>query len=168
MSIRLDALEEDKIGLFQRWRNDPRIYDWCRQNKLITRRDQIEWYKSQNDDPSIRMFVIKEGEKEVGVCGLTSIDLINRRAEFSLYISPTDQGKGIGRKALKSLFYHGFNGLNLHVIWGESFEGNPARKMFRELGMVEEGIRRDFYYKNGKYINAVLYSITRDEFHAGL
>jgi ribosomal-protein-alanine N-acetyltransferase len=96
----------------------------------------------------------------LGVCGLTSMDLINRRAEFSLYIGPEFQGQGFGKNALKTLLAHGFRNYGLNRIWGESFEGNPAIAMFESLGFEPEGIRKEFYFKGGKFIDAYLFSIS--------
>jgi RimJ/RimL family protein N-acetyltransferase len=106
--------------------------------------------------------VMRQGDL-VGVCGLTSIDLINQRAEFSLYIGPEYQGLGYGKAALLTLITHGFRVLNLNCIWGETFNKNPAAEMFEELGFKKEGTRRDFYFRDGRFINAHLYSLLRSE-----
>jgi RimJ/RimL family protein N-acetyltransferase len=107
--------------------------------------------------------VIAENGDFVGVCGLTSIDHINSRAEFSLYISPSEHGKGHGKAALRTLVDHAFNDLNLNCVWGETFAGNPAAKMFESVGFKKEGERRAFYYRDGEYITASLYSMLRGE-----
>jgi RimJ/RimL family protein N-acetyltransferase len=167
--IYLDTIEESDLETMRSWRNNPRIHNWCRQTGLISKIDQLNWYKRQNDDPNIRMFKIisDDGEvlSKVGICGLTSIDYNARRAEFSCYVAPHKQGNGYAKDALKALFHHGFASLNLRLIWGETFSENPARHMFEKLGMVREGVRRQFYFKNGKYIDAILYSITKEEFY---
>ena len=150
-------------------RNDPRVYRWCRQNNLITDLQQEEWIKKISFDPSIRMYTIwthhstSHGVELVGVCGLTSIDLINKRAEFSCYIDPDHQKKGFAKDALKALFKYGFEEMNLNIIWGETFSDNHAQHLFEKMGMVKEGVRRDFYFKAGKYCDAILYSIKRTE-----
>jgi ribosomal-protein-alanine N-acetyltransferase len=105
----------------------------------------------------------KENVRPVGVCGLTDIDLVNRRAEFSLYIAPHMHRQGLGTVALKLLLGRGFDDLGLNVIWGETFKGNPALDMFRRVGMDIEGWRRDFYYKEGEFLDAALVSITRED-----
>jgi hypothetical protein len=97
----------------------------------------------------------------VGVCGLTSIDWVNRRAEFSLYIDPDRQKDGLGKAALQTLLHHGFMTLGLNCIWGETFDLNPAAKLFEGLGFIKEGSRRDFYYRDGRFIDAHLYSLLR-------
>lgn len=146
------------------WRNNPEIYKWCRQVSPLEKFEHIAWIKSlENGRDDVKMFSIWVNKCPIGACGLTSIDHINRRAEFSLYIARGAQGNSFGKKALKTLLGHGFGSLNLNLIWGETFDGNPAAKMFEKLGFKKEGTRREFYFKNGKYIDAHLYSIKREE-----
>jgi len=163
-----DTINEEDLPLLREYRNDWAIRRWCRQVGLISELKQIEWWSGLSEDDSKIMFSIKEenindGKIPVGVCGLTSIDLINKRAEFSLYIAPKHQKKGLARRALKMLFQFGFDELALNLIWGETFDGNHAAKLFERLGMIKEGTRRDFYFKEGKFIDCHLYSIKKDE-----
>jgi hypothetical protein len=81
-----------------------------------------------------------------------------------LYIGPEHQGQGLGEAALQALCDHGFNVLNLNSIWGEAFDGNPAIKMFERVGFKPEGRRRQFYFREGRYIDAILFSLLRDEY----
>lgn len=148
------------------WRNDPKIWRWTRQNDLISYEDHQNWFDRQSRDPSIKMYRIFRGPAWIGVAGFTSIDLHNRRAEFSLYIEPKSQGNGYSKPALKTLFYHGFKNMGLRSIWGETFEDNPAQKIFRDIGMHEDGKRRQFYYKDGEFCDAILFSILSEEFLA--
>lgn len=154
------------------WRNDYRIWQWCRQNDFITDVEQQRWFEAQNKDSSIKMYKIlvqlnkKDAEPQlipIGACGLTSIDLTHRRAEFSLYVAPAYQGNAFGNQALGVLLTHGFKNLGLNSIWGEVFDGNPALDKFLELGFKKEGLRRDFYFRDGKFIDAHLISIKATE-----
>lgn len=159
------CISEKEKDLLIGWRNNPSIYKWCRQNDLINPAEHDSWFDSVQKDKTIRMYLVRtDAEKPIGVCGLTSIDLINQRAEFSLYIEPDHHGKGLGKDALQLLVWHGFNAYPLQVIWGESFDGNPAIDTFKEVGFKKEGTRRDFYYRDGKHLDAHLFSIKRQEF----
>lgn len=160
------------INLARNWRNDYRIWKWCRQNDLISDQDQANWFNRQSSDPTIRMYklaMICENEEKqkvmqmIGVCGLTSIDMTNRRAEFSLYVGPEYWGNGFGEYGLSCLLHHGFENLGLYQIWGEVFDGNPAMKIFEKLGFKLDGTRRNFYYRNGEFINTHLISLLREE-----
>lgn len=160
-------ISDDMVKIFE-WRNDREIYRWCRQNAPLHWANHVDWYHWQAKDKNTSMFMIQVGPTDVGVCGLTDIDMVNRRAEFSLYIGTEHQQKGYGQEALKHLFAYGFFDLGLNRIWGETFEENPAYAMFKKLGMVDEGIRQEHYYRDGTYINAHLVSIGRKQFDAML
>lgn len=162
--VSLGPLDVEHAPKIRDWRNDRRIWKWCRQHDLISDLSQHAWFKAQSADPTIKMYMIY-GEKgqAAGVCGFTSIDYLNRRAEFSLYIAPDFQEDGLGKKALKTLFGHGFLNLGFNSIWGETFDGNLAGPMFQRMGMKHEGTRRDFYFRNGRFIDAHLYSLLRAE-----
>lgn len=147
----LDRLREE--------RNKPEIWRWCRQSDLISEEDQKAWYFRQNSDPTQRMYLICVGGNGVGVCGLTSVDTLCHRAEFSLYVFKDHQNQGYGRKALRTLFTHGFRNIGLNLIWGETFEGNHAIDLFISLGMTRDGVRRDFYFKDGQFQDSHLISI---------
>src|SRR5678815_5204824 len=69
------------------WRNDKRIWKWCRQHTLLTIEQHLGWMRSLQTAPH-KMFAIHDliTKKPVGACGLTDIDHMNQKAEFSLYI----------------------------------------------------------------------------------
>lgn len=155
-------------GTLFRWRNTDEIRRWTRQNDELTWKRHCEWLDAQGSDPSLKMYVVVANGDCVGVCGLTSIDWQNRRAEFSLYIGPDFQGKGHGDAALRTLLHHAFITLGLNCVWGESFDENPAQAMFAKVGMTKEGTRREFYYRDGKFIGASLWSILRADWDRGI
>jgi len=158
----------DWISLQQKvWRNDPRIMAWTRQSHLLTDADMDAW-KERIKAPDIQMFGIYANYNDAGTCGLTSINMLHRTAEFSLLIDPEQQGNGYGTVALKLLLNYGFNNLGLRLIWGEVFDGNDAaRKSYSKIGFKEEAKLRERYFKNGKIIGTTIVSITREEFNDG-
>ena len=162
--VRLNTLDEIKPPKMREWRNDFSIWKWCRQFDLITEASHLAWLESLKHRDDIRMYsIISSLNQPVGVCGLTDIDSLNRRAEFSLYIAPNDQGHGYAKAALKTLIHHGFSNLGLNCVWGETFDGNHAAKIFESIGFIKEGTRRKFYFRSGKFIDAHLYSILSSE-----
>lgn len=115
------------------------------------------------------MFAIETSTGFSGVCGLTDIDQTNSRAEFSLYIAPKKQKTGLAQEALKLLLEYGFNTLGLNRIWGEVFGNNEkAMHIFKKFGFVEEGIRHDFYFRDGQFINALLISVNSAGFYSAI
>lgn len=165
--VNLKTISPEILPQLRSWRNDYRVWRWCRQNDLISYSDHLNWFDSISNDKTVRMYLVSDATSHVGVCGLTSIDMLNRRAEFSLYIDPDQQRRGHGEKALKTLLKHGFLNLGLNSIWGETFAGNPALEMFEKIGMKKEGTRREFYFRNGRFVDCHLVSILGREFLDG-
>jgi len=163
--VGLGPLRDENAAVYYHARNDYNIWKWCRQNDVIQIGEHVSWLQYVTADTSkVRMYEVLDQHELVGVCGLTDIDHVNRRAEFSLYIIPKYHRKGYGKKALKTLLKHGFYNLGLNTIWGETYEGNPAFDMFMSLGMTHEGTRDEFYYRNGRFIDCHLISLTRGVF----
>ena len=148
------------------WRNAPEIYRYCRQRTPISEAEHMDWLHSLPTRKDVKMFGVRWDGEPVGVCGLTSIDHINQTAEFSLYIAPDFQRNGYGKDALLALLGVGFHDLNLNRIWGETFEFNMAANMFESIGMVKEGIHRQTYFKEGRFIDSFIYSMLRSEYDA--
>ena len=161
--VKLGPLKIENLDAYMKNRNMPEIYNWSRQEDLLNEVTHEEWFYKQARDPRVRMYEILSGEVFIGVCGLSDLDLLHRRAEFSLYINTKWQKKGLATPTLKTLFKHGFYSFGLNVIWGESFDGNPACQIFEKLGMKKDGARTDFYWKNGRFIDAHLYSMRASE-----
>jgi len=163
--IYLRRISESDLPILFQYRNDFNIYKWCRQYGPLHSAGHKKWYELQVDDIYTEMFSICHNNEmlPIGVCGLTDVDLVNRHAEFSLYIGKKFQGHGCAKAALKELFDFGFKSLNMHMIWGETFDGNPAMHLFKKMGMEVSGKRPQFYYKEGKYIDAHLLYITREK-----
>lgn len=152
-------------GQAREWRNNPAIWKWCRQNTLISETAQHEWWEKIHTDPTLLMFGIKASDQFVGVCGLTSIDRINQKAELSLYIAQNFQGRGYELSAMLLLLNHGFNDQNLNKIWVEIFDGNPSHEMYWANGFETEGILKDAYFREGKFIKAHLLAMHRSRFN---
>jgi RimJ/RimL family protein N-acetyltransferase len=146
------------------WRNLYAVRKWCRQHTLIDEYNHEMWLASQAESSRIKMFGIWNHHECVGVCGFTSIDMLNRNAEFSLYINPKKQRKGYGKLALQTLLRHGFEDFGFERIWGETFDGNPAMNIFIDVGMEIEGTFRNAYFREGQFINSFIVSVLKDEF----
>lgn len=163
--VYLDPLEERNLETMRGWRNNYAIWKTCRQNDVINAPSHRKWFEKVCNDPSIKMYEIhhKDVQSPIGVCGLTSIDLYNRRAEFSIYIDPIRQEQGHAKAALRTLLSHAFKTLGLNSVWGESFAGNKALSTFEKIGFKHDGLLRAFYFRDGKYLDAHRVSMLASE-----
>jgi len=163
--IYLDVVSTANLRTIMDHRNDPRLNRWFRQVGLLSEWENAAyWQKVFSSDEHKFYEIHDQTNKFCGVCGLTYICRQNQRAEFSAWVRPEIQQRGIGTNALRTLFDHGFDDLNLNLIYGECFDGNPAIETFiKKLWMIYDGERQSFYFKGGKWISAHMISITRDQ-----
>lgn len=108
-----------------------------------------------------------EGDLEfAGTVGLYEFSSRHQRADARIRLSPAHQGKGLAFEAIKMILDYGFNTLNLHKIWADTFSDNaPSCKLYERLGMQSEGVARQHYFHQGKFRDATRFAILRDEFN---
>lgn len=164
--IALRRLCSEDAELTFKWRNNPEIYIWSRQRDCLLFAEHKAWLFGLAGRNDLLMYMIYDPDLKIdlGVCGFINIDHLNRSAEFSIYISPDHKGYKYGEKALRALVDKGFLDYGFNRIWGETFEGNPALKMFSRLKFNVEGTKRQSYFKNGRFINSHIFSLLRSEY----
>lgn len=103
----------------------------------------------------------------IGNISLQNINQINRTAEFAGIIGEKDYWKkGIGTEAIRFLFEHGFNKLNLQKIYLGTAETNIGMISIAEkLGMTNEGVFRNHVFLEGKYVDILQYRILEEEWN---
>ena len=117
--------------------------------------------------PGTKNYREKASDIHVGNIALQNINWINRTAEFAGIIGEKEYwGKGIGTEAIKMLFEHGFNKLNLNKIYLGTAEHNKGMiTIALKLGMKQEGILKSHVFLNGDYCNIYQFGIMRDKWH---
>jgi RimJ/RimL family protein N-acetyltransferase len=111
------------------------------------------WYEVITTDPTRHTAVIVHDDEPVGLCGLTGIDLVYRKAELWLYLGDAaSRGKGYGRQAVDQLLRHAFHTLGLHRVGVRVFAFNASgHDFFHRCGFTDEGVERDGVFKLGRY-----------------
>ena len=101
----------------------------------------------------------------VGGLNLNRIDERNGTFGIGIQINIDYRGKGYGTAAMRILLKYAFleRRLNKFNVW--CVEGNmPAITMMKKLGCTQEGVRRQIIYSDGRYIDGILFGLTKDEF----
>lgn len=112
------------------------------------------------------MFIIEDlAGKSIGEINLSSIDERNGTFSIGISIDKENRGMGYGTRAMKILLKYAFLERRLNKFNAYVLEGNDASaKMLTKLGCIQEGVRRQAVYINGKYMDFVLFGLTKDEF----
>ncbi|MGO4184249.1 GNAT family N-acetyltransferase [Paenibacillus sp. TAF43_2] len=112
------------------------------------------------------MFTIEDlNGVSVGGINLNSIDERNGTFSIGIVIDKLYRGKGYGTRAVHMLLRYAFFERRLNKFNDYVLEGNePSASMLRKVGCVQEGIRRQVFYINGKYHDSILFGLTKDEY----
>jgi len=163
----LDATPQH-VSKMQEWVNDGEVTQYLftgiRPVVESSVKEMLE--KGHTDDIG---FAIYAGDGEfIGVCGLYSILFEARSAEYRIFIGDkTYWGQGIGSEVTRLVLDYAFNRLNLNMVWlGVNADHKAAIACYEHAGFTQEGRLRDVIYRNGRYHDALRYSILRSEFDA--
>ncbi|QSQ10397.1 Spermidine N(1)-acetyltransferase [Koleobacter methoxysyntrophicus] len=165
--LKLRVLEEQDGSMIVVWRNQKEVIDQLFSYVGITAKQHFNWYEKYiNDDTRLEFIIeIKDKKKPIGTIGLNNIDFKNQKAELGIMIGElTEQGKGYGEEAVRSLLQYAFDELNLQKIYLKTFcDNEPAVRLYKKVGFHQEGILRKEIFKNGKFKDVIIMSILKDE-----
>ena len=133
--------------------------------QLDTAKEWLKNVREQNSKSRI-VFAIRHKKNLVGTISLHSIEQYQRKSLFGIYIGETaHRNKGIGYVSTCLILDYAFNGLDFRKVSLEVTDNNPsAIALYERIGFVKEGIRRQEYFVDGKYIDTHMYGILKEEF----
>lgn len=166
--VLLRAIEEDDAAVLMDLINDPEVenavYGWSYPVSLAS---QKKWIANLSNDSTVRYAIVFD-EKTVGVAIISSIDMKNRTGNMNIKLVKAARGKGVATRVVKLMIQYCFDELNLHCLTANVIERNSeSRKLWEKLGFRQDGILRDRVFKNGKYHNAIAYSLLKEEYYEG-
>ncbi len=170
--ITLRAPEEADLAKLHQWSNDPEIWHmlggW---HFPYSTSSTSDWIASQRaNSQQGRVFCIEtQDEGIIGTSSITSIDWKNRNAFHGMMIGAKDlRGKGYALDALFTTMRYAFLELGLERLDGDMIEYNQRSIDFyiRKGGWKREGIRRNWFYRNGQFYDKVIVGVTKRDYLA--
>ncbi|APH14838.1 acetyltransferase family protein [Clostridium sporogenes] len=112
------------------------------------------------------MFIIETLDSiNVGILNLNSIHERNGTFSIGMQVDKDYRGKGYGTEAMRILLRYAFLERRLNKFNASVLDGNiGSATMLKKLGCQQEGIRRQVVYTDGRYMNEILFGLTKDEF----
>lgn len=90
------------------------------------------------------------------------------RCSLGYWLAPPYWGQGVMPEALAAVIQHGFGTLGVVKFEAEVFEGNTRSvALLERLGFRKEGRIRLAQYKRGRWIDELVYGLTRDDHTSG-
>jgi diamine N-acetyltransferase len=169
--IYLAELDRANAETIRAWLNDPEVHRYLLVGRVpLTKEEEERFYDSQSvssDAYNFEIHVAADG-RYIGNVGLKDVSLVHRHGEIGLVIgSKEDWGKGYGADAIVTCLRFAFFTLGLHAVRICTEERHErALELYRRLGFVETGREREWIFREGRFVDHVLFSMLDSEYRA--
>jgi diamine N-acetyltransferase len=169
--IKLRALSTDDIDKTLNWHNQEDISDLYSGHpfpvNIEMERKWLEKVITSNFPTTVFGIEYSENKILIGITLLKDINMINRTAEYAIYIGDEQyRGKGLSLEATLETLKFGFNKLGVNRIYLKVLEeNNKAIKLYQKTGFVKEGLLRSAVFKNNVFKNELVMGLLREEFN---
>lgn len=165
----LRAMEFEDCDFVRGMFNDPdlekMVIGWA---FPVSKYGQEKWFADNFNDKLNFRFIIetKDGKEKIGIATLTDIDWKNRRATSGIKtINSGKRKKGLGTDTIMAVMRYAFDELQLNRLDACRFDDNLASKgLYTKCGWKEEGVRKEYIYKNGGYKDIVIMGILASDY----
>jgi RimJ/RimL family protein N-acetyltransferase len=134
--------------------------DFLHDSRKFSLEESVEWFKKTNPD----YWMIRLFEENIGYFRLSNHSIQNKNIYIGADIHPDFQGKGYGYEAYVKFIPSVFDMYSLHKITLEVLATNTrAINLYKKIGFVYEGTKRQEVLKGDLYIDSIIMSILRYE-----
>lgn len=101
-----------------------------------------------------------------GIVSLHSVVWADRKASLGYWLGEAYQGQGLVTKACGSLINQAFGKLDLNRLEIQCDRENVrSRKVAERLGFTLEGILRQAWWSQGRFVDEAVYGLLKSEWH---
>ncbi len=156
-SLRLVPLEVGHLPLVMTWVNDREVTQYfANLRNGVTEEQERAFLQDLVASPDDRAFSIFDGDDYLGQCSINKIYWPARNGRLFIALCREAQGRGWGRAALTRLMEIAWHELHLHKLWLMVRSDNRrAQALYVRLGFDFEGVLRDEYCVDGRFLDMV-------------
>jgi [ribosomal protein S5]-alanine N-acetyltransferase len=130
----------------------------------------VEYIKNSNIEGVSKLIGIflRQDNRPIGNIRLFNFHPVHKRAELGILIyDKACWGKSYGTEALKAVNDYAFRELNLHRIVADYYSVNiGSAKIFQKAGYTIEGVFKDHFWLDGKFIDSIRVGIINNSIYA--
>jgi len=162
-------VEEADIETMYQWYNDQEVNLWSSGawplNTLLSKEQLAVKFLDELPD-TYRYTILAENELLIGTIGFKEVNIPAQSATLFVVLgNKTYWGKGYGTDALITFSRFLLTQWNFHRISLDTWDGNNrAIRVYEKVGFKIEGRQREARFVLGKYHDAILMGLLREEF----
>lgn len=114
-----------------------------------------------------RYYVIACEGTPIGYFRTSNWNDVNRHVHIGCDLQADYRGKGLAQMAYRVFLQFLFGECGMNKVSLEVLDHNePAKRLYRRLGFVLEGVKRQDVRRGDRYLDSLLMSMLRSEFHS--
>ncbi len=163
-NISIFDFPEESLSAIVKWRNDGDV------NKYLisgyrTLEEVQERYRGYFSSRGNRLFGIRVDDTLIGYCIIIAVERNNNKCEVGIVIGEKAHWrKGIGSTVIRQLLKRAFTDLRMHRVEAIIQGDNVASvRCFSRVGFQLDGRLRDAKFRDGRYVDLLVYSILDEE-----
>ena len=168
--VRLEPPRPEYFPAYARWFADMEVTRYLLYRFPFTMKAEEEWLEHVGKDPNQVMWaiVLRHNGKLIGNTSIERIDWRSRRGDTGIVIGEKDEwGKGYAREAMRLRTRYAFRELGLETVTTMVMLPNHAsRRGLEAAGYRQCGLRRRYYFIDGRWHDAWLGEMLREEWEA--
>lgn len=163
----LSPINADDAEYYLKWMNDEAVaknfgqYSW-----VVSSKSEMKWLFEPGSGVQRYAMVLLDGDVLIGSISLHDINHLSRNAFLGIFIGEQEhRSKGYGAEAIRLILEYGFKTLNLNNIMLSVHADNIAGiTCYKKIGFSDAGRRREWVFKEGKYIDVLYMDMLAREF----
>ena len=165
MNFKLRQWQKSDVDSLTKYANNPKIasnltnqfpYPYTKENALNFIEMVLEFNPPQ-------VFAIEINGEAVGGIGIHSqADVYCKNMELGYWLAEPFWGNGIMSKAIEEIVEHGFDKFQITRIFARPYGPNKAsQRVLEKAGFVLEATFEKTFYKNGEFLDELVYAIRK-------
>lgn len=164
MNLRINRIEVEDLPFLCEVRNNY-AEDFLHDSRTFTIDQTVEWFHKTNPD----FWIIRDTNSRIGYFRLSNHSIVNRNIYIGADIAPQFKGLGYAKKAYSIFMPKLFENYNLNKISLEVLStNNVAINLYKKLGFVQEGIKRQEVLKKEVFVDSIIMSVLKQDYYASV
>jgi UDP-4-amino-4,6-dideoxy-N-acetyl-beta-L-altrosamine N-acetyltransferase len=150
-------LSDDEKRMVLTWRNHNNVRKWMYSDDFISEEEHFNFIDKLVADNSRFYWVVKKKDEYFGTISLNKIDFNNKHTYLGIYSNPYNPIKNKGFSLIQCIKKLAFEIAEMHTLKLEVIEHNhKAIKFYKKSGFNEEGILKEFVFKDEKWHDVIV------------